>query len=68
MALELHLSDRVRLKKAHPCGSFEWEVTRLGADVGLVCLGCGRRTMLRRSRLESRLRELTARPSREGRG
>ena len=61
MALELHLGDTVRLKKVHPCGSDRWEVTRLGADVGLVCLGCGRRTMLRRSRLESRLRELTAR-------
>lgn len=61
MALTLHLGDTVRLKKAHPCGSFRWEVTRLGADVGLVCLGCGRRTMLRRWRLEARLRELTAR-------
>ena len=61
MALEVHLGDRVRLKKAHPCGSFSWEVTRLGADVGLACLGCGRRTMLRRSRLEQRLRELTVR-------
>ena len=61
MALELHLGDTVRLKKAHPCGSVEWEVTRLGADVGLVCLGCGRRTMLRRSRLEASLRELKAR-------
>ena len=61
MALEVHLGDTVRLKKAHPCGSFSWEVTRLGADVGLVCLGCGRRTMLRRSRLEQRVRELTVR-------
>ena len=61
MALNLHLGDTVRLKKAHPCGSYEWEVTRLGADIGLVCLGCGRRTMLRRSRLEQRLQELTAR-------
>jgi hypothetical protein len=65
LALTLHLGDTVRLKKAHPCGSVDWEVTRLGADVGLLCLGCGRRTMLRRSRLEARLRELTARPSRE---
>lgn len=65
MALTLHLGDTVRLKKAHPCGSVDWEVTRLGADVGLLCLGCGRRTMLSRSRLEARLRELTARPSHE---
>jgi hypothetical protein len=62
LVLKLHLGDTVRLKKAHPCGSYEWEVARLGADIGLVCLGCGRRTMLRRSRLEQRLQELTARP------
>ena len=61
MALKLRLGDTVRLKKAHPCGSYRWEVTRVGADIGLACLGCGRRTMLRRSRLEQRLRELTAR-------
>ncbi len=61
MVLKLHLGDAVRLTKAHPCGSFQWEVVRLGADIGLVCLGCGRRTMLRRSRLEQRLQELTAR-------
>ena len=39
MVLKLHLGDTVRLKKAHPCGSFQWEVARLGADIGLVCLG-----------------------------
>jgi hypothetical protein len=62
LVLKLHLGDKVRLKKAHPCGSYDWEVVRLGADIGLVCLGCERRTMLRRSRLEHRLQELTARP------
>ena len=60
MALKLGLGDTVRMKRAHPCGSYSWEVTRLGADIGLVCLGCGRRIMLSRSRLESRLRELIA--------
>ena len=34
MVLKLHLGDTVRLKKAHPCGSFQWEVERLGADIG----------------------------------
>ena len=38
MVLKLHLGDTVRLKKAHPCGSYEWEVTRLGADIGLGLL------------------------------
>lgn len=36
------------MRKKHPCGSFEWTVTRVGADIGLRCDGCGRRMMLSR--------------------
>ena len=56
MVLELRMGDVVRLKKAHPCGGFEWEVVRLGADIGLRCLRCGRRTLMARSALEKRAR------------
>jgi len=55
MAVELYLNDIVRLKKAHPCGSAEWQVTRLGADIGLKCTGCGRYMMMPRSALERRV-------------
>ncbi|MBW3622148.1 MAG: DUF951 domain-containing protein [Armatimonadetes bacterium] len=41
-------SDRVLMRKKHPCGSFEWTVTRVGADIGLRCDGCYRRMMLPR--------------------
>ena len=58
MALDLRMGDTVRLKKAHPCGSFEWEVVRVGADIGLRCLCCGRRTLMARSALEKRAREV----------
>jgi hypothetical protein len=47
----------VRLRKKHPCGGFDWQVTRLGADIGLRCLTCGRRIMLERPVLERRLKE-----------
>lgn len=57
MVMELHLADVVELKKPHPCGSYQWEVVRLGADIGLHCLGCGRRILLERSVLERRLKE-----------
>ena len=56
MALELGMGNVVRLKKAHPCGGFEWRVVRLGADVGLRCLQCDRRVMITRSVLEKRVR------------
>jgi len=53
--LELRLGDRLRLRKPHPCGRREWRVVRLGADIGLVCEGCGRRVLLERPELERRL-------------
>lgn len=42
------------MRKPHPCGSIEWKVTRLGADIGLECLGCGRRVLLTRRELMRR--------------
>jgi len=54
-ALELLLGDIVRLRRTHPCGSTEWLVDRLGADIGLRCQGCGRHVLLERRALESRL-------------
>ncbi len=65
MVLKLRLGDTVRLKKVHPCGSYRWLVVRLGADIGLECSGCQRRTLLQRSYLERKVREIVPRePSR----
>jgi hypothetical protein len=54
---EIRIGDVVRLGKAHPCGGNEWQVVRLGADIGLKCLGCGRRVLLDRSVFERRVRK-----------
>ena len=56
MVAELKLNDIVRLKKAHPCGSLDWQVTRLGADIGLKCKGCGRYVLIVRSELARRMK------------
>ena len=48
----------MRLRKAHPCGGYDWQVTRLGADIGLRCLTCSRRVLLERPTLEKRLKEI----------
>lgn len=56
MLPELEINHNVRLRKPHPCGSYEWTVTRLGADIGLECHGCGRRVMLTRRELSRRLK------------
>ncbi len=58
MYVEIHLGDIVRLRKKHPCGSDEWEVVRLGADIGLVCRGCRRRILLPRGDFNKQLKAI----------
>ena len=53
--LELYLGDVVRLRRRHPFGGDEWLVDRLGADIGLRCLSCGRYVLLERPTLERRV-------------
>ena len=59
--LEIRLGDVVRLRKMHPCGGFEWEVVRLGADIGIRCLKCNRRVLLERSVFRKRLKAFVTR-------
>lgn len=59
--LDVFLEDVVRLRKPHPCGSFDWTVVRLGADIGLRCHGCGRKVLLPRRELERRLKVFVSR-------
>lgn len=59
--LELFLGDIVALRRNHPCGSHEWLVDRLGADIGLRCRGCARHVLLERAVLERRLTGFVAR-------
>ena len=59
--LELRIGDRVRLRKEHPCGSRDWEVVRLGADIGLVCAGCSHRILMDRLDVERRFTGYLAR-------
>ena len=59
MPMNLHVGDVVQLKKPHPCGGFEWQITRVGADIGLRCLTCGRRVLVPRSKVEKRIKRLT---------
>jgi len=53
-AVELHVGDLISLRKEHPCGSREWRVQRIGADIGLVCAGCGHRILMDRLDVERR--------------
>lgn len=54
--MDIKIGDTVRLKKKHPCGSYEWQVVRLGADIGIKCRQCGHRVLLPRSVFERRVK------------
>ena len=65
-ALDLRLGDRLTLRKPHPCGSHEWSVVRLGADIGMVCAGCSHRILLDRLEVERRFTGFVERGNGEG--
>ncbi|WP_414732968.1 DUF951 domain-containing protein [Acetobacterium carbinolicum] len=52
------LGDRVEMKKKHPCGSFQWEIIRMGADIKIKCLGCGHIVMLSRSKFNKQIKKV----------
>ncbi len=52
--VELRIGDRLRLRRAHPCGGATFEVDRLGADIGLRCRTCGHRILMDRLDVERR--------------
>ena len=60
MTIEIKLGDIVRLRKAHPCGSYEWEVVRVGANIGIKCLKCQRRVLLARDVFGRRMKEFVS--------
>jgi len=63
--IKINVGDVVMLKKPHPCGTNEWEVTKLGMDIGLACCGCGRKVRLVRYDFDRRFRSFIKRAENE---
>ena len=59
--IDFRMGDVLRLRKPHPCGDYEWQVVRLGADIGIVCQTCKHRVLLDRRTLEKRLKAFVSR-------
>jgi len=57
---DIRMGDIVRMRKPHPCGSLQWEVVRLGADIGIRCQGCGRRVLIPRSQFVRQVKTLVS--------
>lgn len=52
------LGTVLEMKKAHPCGENKWEVIRLGADIKIKCLKCGRVVMIPRIEFNKKMKKI----------
>ena len=58
MEKEYRLNSVVTMKKQHPCGSNEWLITRMGADIKIKCKNCGRSIMLPRIEFNKKVKKI----------
>jgi len=58
---KLYVGDIIEMRKRHPCGGYEWEVVRVGADIGLVCTTCSRRILITRRKFAQRAKRFVRR-------
>lgn len=56
--LKYDIGTKVIMKKQHPCGSNEWEITRVGADIKIKCLNCGRTILIPRIEFNKKLKKI----------
>lgn len=61
----ISLGDLVQMRKTHPCGSDQWVVIRVGADIKIKCTGCGRIVMMDRSQFLKRRKKVLVAASSE---
>ena len=55
---DYQLGTIVQMKKQHPCGTNEWEIVRLGADIKIKCLNCGRTVLIPRIDFNKKLKKV----------
>ena len=55
---EYKIGSIVIMKKSHPCGENKWEVTRIGSDIKIKCINCGRLVMMPRIEFNKKLKKI----------
>ena len=56
--MNYNLGDIVTMNKVHPCGSYDFEIIRLGADVKIRCVRCSRVIMIPRVELNKKIKKV----------
>lgn len=54
----LHVGDLLELKKPHPCGGHQFRILRVGGEVRIVCVTCGRDMTVNRIKLENAIKKI----------
>lgn len=52
------LNDIVIMKKPHACGTNEWKIIRMGVDIKIKCINCGREVMIDRLEFTKKLKKV----------
>ncbi len=63
---KLYVGDVVRMRKTHPCGGTDWEIVRVGADIGVICTTCGHRVLLPRRKFAHSVKAFIRRGAGDG--
>ena len=56
--MDYKLNDKVIMKKEHPCGTNEWEIVRVGTDIKIKCIYCGRTIMMPRIEFNKKMKKV----------
>ncbi len=56
--IRFSVGDIVELKKPHPCGTSQFRIARVGSDMRIICIGCGRDMTLNRIKLEKAVKKI----------
>ncbi len=52
------LNSIVLMKKPHPCKNDIFQITRLGVDIKIKCMNCGRSIMLSRIDFDKKIKKV----------
>lgn len=58
MNKDYKLNSIVMMKKPHPCKSNTFQITRIGVDIKIKCLNCGRSIMLDRVDFDKKIKKV----------
>ena len=58
MNKEYNVGTKVIMKKQHPCGTNLFEITRVGVDIKIKCVNCGRTIMLPRIDFNKKIKKI----------